>query len=265
MSGRKQGEHEHQHGNVEHSHTHTPGDHQGGEAGSETMRTSQAGQSARGEARVPVAEERLNVEKRATELGEVQVHKTVTEEQQTVPVELRREEVHVERVNVGDRPLQPGENAFQEGTIRVPVRGEEAVVNKEAVVTGEVVINKGQTTEQQSVAGTVRREQVEVDRDYEQHRPNLQQHFTQRQGQYRQSGGQWASRTWEEAEPTYQYGYSAARNQQYQSRQFEDVEPDLRRDYETRNSSQGSSSGGGDAWQHLREEVREGWNRARNS
>lgn len=127
-----------------------------------------AGRSAgtEGEITVPVAEERLNVEKRETELGAVEVHKTVTEEQRTVPVELEREQVHVERVDVADRPVQPGEDVFQEGTIRVPVRGEEAVVSKEAVVTGEVVLNKEQTSERQTVADTVRKEQVEVAGDY---------------------------------------------------------------------------------------------------
>jgi len=117
------------------------------------------------ELRVPVMEEQMNVEKRQAQTGEVQVHKSVTQEQVNVPVELRQEEVHVNQVDVDDRPLQAGEydTAFQEGTIRVPVRGEEAVVNKQAVVTGEVAINKTVTANQQTVADTVRREHVNVD------------------------------------------------------------------------------------------------------
>ena len=214
-----------------------------------------------GEARIPVSEERLDVEKRPAELGEVQLHKTVTEEQQTVPVELEREEVRAERRDAGDRPLRPGEEAFKEETIRVPVRGEEAVANKEAVVTGEVVVNKEQTTERQQVADTVRKERVEVDRDYERHRAGFQRHFQGRQG--RQQGGRSAARSWEEAEPNYQYGYSAGANRQYQGREFDEAEPDLRRDYEGRYGRAEADSGAGDAWQHLREEVREGWERAR--
>ncbi len=118
-----------------------------------------------GEIRVPEVEERLDVEKRPVETGEVQVRKTVQEEQQTVPVELRREEATVERRDVGERPLAPGEaeRAFQDETIRVPLRGEEAVARKEAVVTGEVVVDKEQTTERQEVGDTVRRERVEVE------------------------------------------------------------------------------------------------------
>ena len=239
------------------------------------------GQQA-GEIRVPVAEERLQVETREAELGAVEVRKTVTEEQQTVPVELEREEVRVERRDAGERPVRPGDEAFQEDTIRVPVRGEEAVVNKEAVVTGEVVLHKEQTTERQQVADTVRQEQVEVDEDYDRHREAFRQHFAGRQGQ----GDQHARRTWEEAEPDYQYGYSAGRHERYRGREFDDVEADLRRDYESRASAasssadfahggpntgyeertgrrQGMSGAGDDAWQHLREQIREGWQRAR--
>jgi uncharacterized protein (TIGR02271 family) len=122
---------------------------------------------AEGQVRVPVREERLEVEKRPTELGAVEVRTTVEAEQQTVPVELTREEVHVEQRDVADRPATEAETAgaFREATIRVPVRGEEAVARKETVVTGEVVIDKERTTETQEVAETVRRERVDVDED----------------------------------------------------------------------------------------------------
>ncbi len=122
----------------------------------------QASQQTAGEVRIPVGEERLNVEKRETELGALQVRKTVTQEEQTVPVELRREEVRVEERDISDRPVNPNE-AFREETLEIPLRGEEAVVQKEAVVTGEVVIGKEQTVEQQQVTETVRRQQVELD------------------------------------------------------------------------------------------------------
>jgi uncharacterized protein (TIGR02271 family) len=120
---------------------------------------------AANEMRVPVMEEQLNVEKRQGQLGEVQIHKTVSQEQVNVPVELRREEVNVQQREVDNRPVSAGDTstAFQEGTIRVPVRGEEAVVNKQAVVTGEVDINKKVTSENQTISDTVRKEQVRVD------------------------------------------------------------------------------------------------------
>ena len=255
-------QHEHTHADgTSHSHPHEAGTHHGGEG--QTLQGSQ-GQATEGEIRVPVAEERLNVETRQAELGEVQLRKTVEQEQVSVPVELEREEVRVDQRDVGDRPIQAGDQVFQEGTIRVPVRGEEAVVSKQAVVTGEVVIAKERTTEREQITDTVRRERVEVDEQYNQHRSGFQQHFGQRE---QHAGG----RRWEEAEPNYQYGYMAARTDQYQDRQFEDVEGDLRSDYQQRfggqsgQTSQGgqAGSGGGSGWERLREEVREGWTRAR--
>ena len=119
--------------------------------------------STEGEIHVPVAEERLGVAKQQVELGQVEIHKEVIQEQVSVPVELMREEVHVQQRDITDRPVAATDDLFQEGVIRVPVRGEEAVVTKEAVVTGEVVIDKERIVERQEVADTVRKERVEVD------------------------------------------------------------------------------------------------------
>ncbi|MGH2370658.1 MAG: DUF2382 domain-containing protein [Chloroflexota bacterium] len=117
------------------------------------------------EIRVPVREERLDIQKRPAEPGEVDIRKEVVSEQQMVPVELTREEVHVDRREVQDRPATDADlaDAFQERTIRVPVRGEEAVVTKQAYVTGEVVIHKERTTETQQITDTIRKERVDVD------------------------------------------------------------------------------------------------------
>jgi uncharacterized protein (TIGR02271 family) len=211
--------------------------------------------TAEGGMRVPVYEERLDVEKRQGELGEVQIRKTVEQEQVAIPVELRREQVHVEERDIEDRPVDPGQmaDAFKEGTIRVPVRGEEAIVEKQAYVTGEVVVSKDQVTERQQVTDTVRRERVHIDEDYQRARPEFERHFTERQ---RASGTSGRSRTFTEAETNYRTGFEAAYDERYAGRSFDEVEPDLRRDYERRSS-------GGDPWQHLREEIREGYERVR--
>jgi len=201
----------------------------------------------RDEITVPQVEERLNVEKREGELGAVDIHKHVTEEQRSVPVDLQREEVRVEERDVADRPLRPGEDVFQEGTIRVPVRGEEAVVTKEAVVTGEVAVTKAQTTEHQEIRDTVRRQDVDVDENYRRARTGFQEHFKQR--------GWGKRRTWDQAEPNYRYGYLAAQDNRYANQDWDQAEPALRRDY------QGAETG--DTWDELREEIREGWRRAR--
>lgn len=205
------------------------------------------------EIHVPVSEERLDVQKRQSDLGEVEVRKTVETEQQSIPVDLRHDEVHVEQRDITDRPLRADEanDAFKEGTVRVPVRGEEAVVTKEAYVTGEVVIDKDEVVERQQITDTVRRERVDIDENYQKARSGFQQHFNER------SSKAGKGRTWDEAESNYRLGYETAHDESYADRQFEDVEGDLRRRHET--STTGKDSG----WEQLREEVREGWNRAR--
>lgn len=207
--------------------------------------------------RVPVYEERLNVDKRQGELGEVAIHKTVTEEQVSVPVELRREQVRVDQVDIDDRPAgrAVADAAFKEETIRVPVRGEEAIVEKQAYVTGEVVINKEQTVARQHVADTVRREHVEVDENYDRLRSGFQQHFTDTQ---RTMGATGTRRTFEEAEPTYKLGYAAGRDPRYSKRSFDQAETDLRRDYEQRIGAVDDNR-----WEQLKREAREAYDRAR--
>jgi uncharacterized protein (TIGR02271 family) len=204
-----------------------------------------------GQVRVPVSEERLDVEKRQRETGSVDIRKEVETEQVNIPVELRHEEVTVNRVDVKDRPVAAGDlgNAFEEGTIRVPVRGEEAVVSKEAVVTGEVVVGREVKTERQAISDTVRKERVDVDENYQRDRSAFEEHF----GKRRTGMGTNAdTRTFADAEPHYRRGYEAAHDERYAGRDFADVEPELRR-----------SHTGGESWEHLREEIREGFDRGR--
>jgi uncharacterized protein (TIGR02271 family) len=221
-----------------------------GLAATGTARTA-TGQ-AEGEIRVPVAEERLTVGKREVEAGQVEIRKTVTEEEQTASVTLRRDEVNVQEVDVADRPLRAGEDAFEEGTIRVQLRGEEAVVAKEAVVTGEVVVNKETVAREEQVSGTVRKQHVDVDQAYKEARSGFEQAHAATAGT--------SGRTFAQAEPNYRAGYTAAHDERHADREFEEVEPTLRSEYETN----AKATTGGDNWEQLRQEVREGWNKARN-
>jgi uncharacterized protein (TIGR02271 family) len=221
-----------------------------GDRGRQYFETSDRA-AAEGEIRVPVREERLNVEKRQGEMGSVDIRKGVETEQVNIPVELRHEEVTVNRVDVRDRPVAAGEmaGAFEEGTIRVPVRGEEAVVSKEAMVTGEVVVDRDMKTERQTISDTVRKERVDVDENYQRDRSRFQEHFGKRKSGL---GANADTRTFADAEPNYRRGYEAAHDKRYAGRDFADVEPDLRRAHT-----------GGESWEHLRDEIREGFDRGR--
>ena len=114
------------------------------------------------EDRVRLHEEELQVGKRQVEAGRARIRKVVRTEQVAEPVELRREEVDIERVPVSGSEVAG--DAFQEGEIEVPVMREEPVVGKEARVTGEVRVGKDVSSETRTIEDEVRREDVEVDR-----------------------------------------------------------------------------------------------------
>ncbi|WP_161829030.1 YsnF/AvaK domain-containing protein [Steroidobacter agaridevorans] len=109
---------------------------------------------------IPVAEERLRVGKREVDRGGVRVRSYVVEEPVREDVSLREERVEIER-----RPAQgaAGADVFREQTIEATERGEEAVVAKDAVVTGEVVVRKTAEERTETVDDTVRHTEVEVD------------------------------------------------------------------------------------------------------
>lgn len=106
-------------------------------------------------------EEELEVGKRQVQTGQVRLRKVVRTEHEEVPVELRREEVEIERVPASGN-TDDG-NAFQEQEIDVPVSREEAVVGTQARATEQVRLNKTVSTDTETVGGDVRREEVETD------------------------------------------------------------------------------------------------------
>ncbi len=112
--------------------------------------------------RVPVHEEELTAVRREREVGEVQVSKDVVAEERVLEVPVTEERVRVQRVAV-DREVGADETAFQEGTIEVPIRGEEVELQKRTRVAEEVEIAKEAVQHTEQVAGTVRREEVVVD------------------------------------------------------------------------------------------------------
>jgi uncharacterized protein (TIGR02271 family) len=110
--------------------------------------------------RLTRTEEELRVGKRAVEAGEVVVGKHVETEHKQVPVNLKREEVVIER-----RPVNrdAGATDIRDDEIRVPLTEEEAVVDKRAVVKEELVIGKRVVEDQKTVDTDLRREEFDID------------------------------------------------------------------------------------------------------
>lgn len=116
------------------------------------------------EVNIPLAEEQLQVGKRAVQRGALRVHTYVTERPVEEQVTLREENAFVDRRPV-NRAAVAGEAAFQERTIEVEEVGEEAVVAKQARVVEEVSIGKEQTARTETVRDTVRKTEVQVERE----------------------------------------------------------------------------------------------------
>ena len=111
---------------------------------------------------LPIVEEQMTVGKRAVEQGGVNVRSTMTEKPIEETVNLREENVTVERHKV-DRPVDNATDAFREGTFDVTTKAEVPVISKEARVVEEVVIGKEMTERIETVRDTVKRTDVEVD------------------------------------------------------------------------------------------------------
>jgi uncharacterized protein (TIGR02271 family) len=114
-------------------------------------------------AEMPTSKEEVKVGKRTVGAGDVKLHKTVSTEQVNVPVELKHEDVTIERVPAHE-VQEPGEKRFEEERIEVPLTREEPVVEKEARVTGGMRVRKTEGTEQETVRESLRREDVDIDK-----------------------------------------------------------------------------------------------------
>ena len=114
--------------------------------------------------RIELAEERLEVGKREVERGRVVVRTRVDTREEVAEVDLRREEVEVERVPVGRVVEAPPPVREEDGVLIVPVLEERLVVTAELVLVEEIRIAKRSRTEHVREPVTLRSERAEVER-----------------------------------------------------------------------------------------------------
>ena len=113
---------------------------------------------------IPVVEEDISMGKREVERGHVRIFSQVTEQQVEESVRLREEKVTVERRPV-DRPATDADFAAAgKEVIEMTETAEEPVVSKRAGVVEEVVVHKDVTEHTETVRGTQRRTDVDVQR-----------------------------------------------------------------------------------------------------
>ncbi len=114
-------------------------------------------------------EEQLRVQKRDVDAGGVLITKDVETREVTQPVELRQEQVDIERLTP-DQARERGiamdgqSQQIDEGQVYIPLSREEAVAQKEVETTGVVQAQTQTQTEQREVGATLEREVVDVQR-----------------------------------------------------------------------------------------------------
>ncbi len=113
------------------------------------------------------SEERLVAGTRTEQVGKARLRKYVVTEEQQVTVPVSREEVRLEREPITDANVGAALDgpAISEEEHEVTLSAERAVVDTEAVPVERVRLNKETVTEQETVTGQVRKEQIELDDD----------------------------------------------------------------------------------------------------
>src|SRR4051794_34524780 len=113
------------------------------------------------------SEERLNVGTQSEQVGKARLRKYVVTEQQRVTVPVQREEVRIEREPITDANVDSAMAGpdISEEEHEVTLHADRPVVEKETVAVERVRLGKETVTDQETVGGEVRKEQIEFDGD----------------------------------------------------------------------------------------------------
>ncbi len=112
--------------------------------------------------RIPVHEEELVPRTEERQIGEVSLNKNVLVEDRVVEVPVVEERVRITR-HLVDRDPDRDDEVFTEGSLAIPIRGEEVDLTRRTRVVEEIAIAKEAVQVTEEIAGTVRREEVHVD------------------------------------------------------------------------------------------------------
>lgn len=115
--------------------------------------------------KIQLHEERLRVNKDSVQSGEVTIDKNVVTERQEFDVPVSHDEVTIERRKVSDQVVSDDhfDNNLEDETLRVPLTEERVNIEKDNVVSEELLIKKNRVTETEHVSEDVRKEEVEID------------------------------------------------------------------------------------------------------
>jgi uncharacterized protein (TIGR02271 family) len=211
------------------------------------------------ETTLPVIEEEMRVGKREVQGGGVRIHTRMTETPIEEQVTLREERVEVERRPV-DRPATTADlDTFKEGTFEVTEKREEAVVDKQARVVEEIDVHKDVEERPETIRGTVRRTDVDVENlgttgqermtsaqtfdTFDTFDMNFRNHY--------QTTYTGSDMTYEDYRPAYRYGYDLGTSDRFRDRDWYDVEREARQAWERTNPD--------NPWEKFKDAVQQGW------
>ena len=211
------------------------------------------------EVTVPVVEEDIAIGKREVERGHVRIASQVTEQPVEESVRLREEKVTVER-RPADRPATEADFAAAgKDVIEMTEKAEEPVVTKRVRVVEEVVVHKDVTEHTETVRGTERRTDVDVQREPETatapRRVTTQEFATYNDDFRKHCATAFAGKgAYVDYEPAYRYGYELGTHERYRGRDWVALEADARRDWEARHPN---------TWERFKDAIRYGWDKVR--
>ena len=112
---------------------------------------------------IPVIEEKARVDKKMVEKGKVRVIKKVETEDEKVKIDVKNEEVNVERVPVNEYADTPPEVRYEGDTTIIPVIKEVAVVTKKILVVEEIRVTKKTHVTEEERTIPLKKEKVSVE------------------------------------------------------------------------------------------------------
>ena len=119
---------------------------------------------------VALRDEVLTVQTQPVEVGEVFIRKEIVTEARTITVAVQREEVVIERRSLRAQGTAPGEpigklvELAAGETIRIPIREEQVIIEKQPIVMEELIVGKRKVQETRHFSETVRREVPHIER-----------------------------------------------------------------------------------------------------
>lgn len=114
------------------------------------------------DATLRLRKEELNIDKSSVQTGEVELSKEIIEEQKTVDVPLKREEIVIERRTLNNE--QSDSPITDEEPIRIPLSEESVNVDKRTVISGEVSAHKRDVEDIKHIDESLKREEARVNK-----------------------------------------------------------------------------------------------------